>query len=60
VSQRDSVYRIGLIIAQHPFAAGLTLAAFTVVSVNDQWQPAFIESTAGSIHKVWCPLVYDP
>ena len=37
---------------QHPFAAGATLAGFTAVSVNDQWLPAFIDSTAGIIHKV--------
>lgn len=37
---------------QHPFSAGLTLASFTAFSVNDQWQPAFIESTAGTIHKL--------
>lgn len=37
---------------QHPFAAGLTLASLTAFSVNDQWQPAFIESTAGRVHKL--------
>lgn len=37
---------------KHPFAAGVTLAGFTVVSVNNEWKPAFIESTAGAIHKV--------
>uniref|UniRef100_A0A0W0G3E4 Putative vacuolar protein sorting-associated protein vps13 n=1 Tax=Moniliophthora roreri TaxID=221103 RepID=A0A0W0G3E4_MONRR len=36
----------------HPFAAGVTLASFTAVSVDDKWQPAFIESTAGAIHKL--------
>ncbi|KAL1697196.1 hypothetical protein GGG16DRAFT_107114 [Schizophyllum commune] len=35
-----------------PFAAGLTLAGFTAVSVNGNWEPAFIESTAGAIHKL--------
>lgn len=38
-------------LGQHPFAAGVTLAGFTAVSVNSQWQAAFIESTAGAIHK---------
>jgi len=42
----------GLSIPQHPFAAGITLAGFTAVSVNENWQAAFIESTAGAIHKV--------
>lgn len=37
---------------QHPFAAGVTLAGFTAVSVNEDWEAAFIESTAGAIHKV--------
>jgi hypothetical protein len=37
---------------QHPFAAGVTLAGFTAVSVNDKWEPAFIDSSAGAIHKV--------
>ncbi|KAJ7487596.1 vacuolar protein sorting-associated protein 13 [Mycena galericulata] len=37
---------------KHPFAAGVTLAGFTAVSVNDKWQAAFIESTAGAIHKL--------
>ncbi|KAF5355629.1 hypothetical protein D9756_003767 [Leucocoprinus leucothites] len=36
----------------HPFAAGLTLASFATFSVNERWQPAFIKSTAGSIHKL--------
>ncbi|KAF9453814.1 vacuolar protein sorting-associated protein 13 [Macrolepiota fuliginosa MF-IS2] len=36
----------------HPFAGGLTLASFSAVSVNERWEPAFIESMAGSIHKL--------
>ncbi|KAJ4486135.1 vacuolar protein sorting-associated protein 13 [Lentinula aciculospora] len=36
----------------HPFAAGITLAGFTAVSVNEVWQPTFIESSAGAIHKL--------
>lgn len=48
-----------LIVLQHPFAAGITLAGFTAVSVNDKWEPAFIESNAGAIHKVFrIPLSY--
>jgi vacuolar protein sorting-associated protein 13A/C len=42
------------ICVQHPFAAGITLAGFTTVSVDDKWEPAFIESTAGAIRKVIC------
>jgi hypothetical protein len=38
-------------IKQHPFAAGITLEGFTVVSVDGNWQKAFIPSTAGAIHK---------
>ena len=30
----------------------MTLASLTAFSVNDQWQPAFIESTAGRVHKL--------
>ena len=37
---------------QHPFAAGVTLAGFTAISVGDDWQPAFIQSTAGAVRKV--------
>ena len=41
-----------LIYPKHPFATGITLAGFTATSVNDQWLPAFIDSTASVIHKV--------
>ena len=49
-----SVFRrpLGLTFSQHPFAAGITLAGFSAFSVDENWIPAFIESTAGSIHKV--------
>ncbi|KAH7883589.1 vacuolar protein sorting-associated protein 13 [Phlebopus sp. FC_14] len=36
----------------HPFATGVTLAGFTAQSVNEKWESAFIESTAGAIHKL--------
>ncbi|KAJ7071032.1 vacuolar protein sorting-associated protein 13 [Mycena amicta] len=39
-------------VPKHPFAAGITLAGFTAVSVDGKWQPSFIESTAGAIHKL--------
>ncbi|KAJ7783787.1 vacuolar protein sorting-associated protein 13 [Mycena maculata] len=45
-------YEDKLSVPGHPFAAGVTLAGFTAVSVNDHWQAAFIESTAGAIHKL--------
>jgi vacuolar protein sorting-associated protein 13A/C len=45
-------YEDKMSVPGHPFAAGITLAGFTAISVNDKWQPAFIESTAGAIHKL--------
>ncbi|CAK5280530.1 unnamed protein product [Mycena citricolor] len=56
-------YEDKLSVPGHPFAAGVTLAGFTAVSVNDHWQAAFIESTAGAIHKAfrstWCLYAAD-
>jgi vacuolar protein sorting-associated protein 13A/C len=34
------------------------LAGFTAVSVNDKWEPAFIDSSAGAIHKVDTLILY--
>ncbi|KAG2062702.1 hypothetical protein BDR04DRAFT_1164758 [Suillus decipiens] len=45
----DDRYEDNLSVPGHPFAAGITLAGFTAVSVNEEWQLAFIESTAGAI-----------
>ncbi|KAG6890404.1 hypothetical protein C0995_008758 [Termitomyces sp. Mi166 len=45
-------YEDNLSVPGHPFAAGVTLSGFTAVSVNENWKPAFIESTAGAIHKL--------
>ncbi|KAF8078623.1 vacuolar protein sorting-associated protein 13, partial [Lyophyllum atratum] len=45
-------YEDNLSVPGHPFAAGITLAGFTAASVNEEWVPAFIESTAGAIHKL--------
>ncbi|KAK7058962.1 Vacuolar protein sorting-associated protein 13 [Paramarasmius palmivorus] len=45
-------YEDKLSVPGHPFAVGVTLASFAAVSVDDNWQPAFIESTAGAIHKL--------
>ncbi|KAG5731737.1 Vacuolar protein sorting-associated protein 13 [Termitomyces sp. T112] len=45
-------YEDNLSVPGHPFAAGATLSEFTAVSVDEHWEPAFIESTAGAIHKL--------
>ncbi|KAI8995643.1 vacuolar protein sorting-associated protein 13 [Trametes punicea] len=45
-------YEDKLSVPGHPFAAGATLAGFTAFSVNEQWQPAFIDSKAGVVHKL--------
>ncbi|KAL0951191.1 hypothetical protein HGRIS_007919 [Hohenbuehelia grisea] len=36
----------------HLFAAGITLSEFKTRSVNEKWEPAFVGSTAGVIHKL--------
>lgn len=45
-------YEDKMSVPGHPFAAGITLVRFTAASVDGQWQPAFIESIAGAIHKL--------
>ncbi|KAH9937704.1 vacuolar protein sorting-associated protein 13 [Fomitopsis serialis] len=45
-------YEDKMSVPGHPFAAGATLAGFTAASVNEKWQPAFIDSKAGTIHKL--------
>ncbi|KAI0094888.1 vacuolar protein sorting-associated protein 13 [Irpex rosettiformis] len=45
-------YEDKLSVPGHPFSTGITLAGFTAASVNDQWLPAFIDSTASVIHKL--------
>lgn len=45
-------YEDKMSVPGHPFSAGATLASFSVRSVNEKWEPAFIESTAGAIHKL--------
>ncbi|KAL4070939.1 vacuolar protein sorting-associated protein 13 [Scleroderma citrinum] len=45
-------YEDKISVPGHPFAVGLTLASFNASSVNERWEPAFIESTAGAIHKL--------
>lgn len=36
----------------HPFAVGLTLKEMSAVSTDENWQPAFVKSTAGTTHKL--------
>lgn len=36
----------------HPFAVGLTLKEMSAVSTDENWQPTFIQSTAGTTHKL--------
>ncbi|KIY71623.1 vacuolar protein sorting-associated protein 13 [Cylindrobasidium torrendii FP15055 ss-10] len=45
-------YEDKLSVPGHPFAVGITLASLSAVSVDDQWKPAFIDSSAGAIHKL--------
>ncbi|KAF5314046.1 hypothetical protein D9611_006808 [Ephemerocybe angulata] len=45
-------YEDKISVPGQPFAVGVTLASFAAVSVDGEWKPAFIESTAGAIHKL--------
>ncbi|KIY52729.1 hypothetical protein FISHEDRAFT_63685 [Fistulina hepatica ATCC 64428] len=45
-------YEDKISVPGHPFAGGITLAGFKAVSTNENWEAAFIESTAGAIHKL--------
>ncbi|KZT30580.1 vacuolar protein sorting-associated protein 13 [Neolentinus lepideus HHB14362 ss-1] len=45
-------YEDKMSVEGHPFAAGLTLAGFSAVSTNENWEAAFIESAVGAIHKL--------
>ena len=36
----------------HPFAVGMTLKEMSAVSTDENWQPTFIQSTAGTTHKL--------
>ncbi|KAF9652010.1 vacuolar protein sorting-associated protein 13 [Thelephora ganbajun] len=45
-------YEDKLSVPGHPFAAGITLAGFTAISTDENWKPAFIDSTAGAVHKL--------
>lgn len=37
---------------EHPFSAGLTLAEFSAVSTDKDWNPTFIQNSADGIHKL--------
>ena len=37
---------------QHPFAAGFTLNEFKAVSADGDWVEAFIQHSAGGVHKL--------
>ena len=37
---------------EHPFSAGLTLAEFSAVSTDSEWNPTFIQNSSEGIHKV--------
>ncbi|KAE8190986.1 hypothetical protein CF328_g5817, partial [Tilletia controversa] len=36
----------------HPFSAGFTLAEFSAVSTDDNWNPAIVQSTVDGIHML--------
>lgn len=37
---------------EHPFSAGFTLAEFSAVSTDSNWNPTFVQNSAEGIHKV--------
>lgn len=37
---------------KHPFAVGFTLSEFKMVSTDEYWLEAFIQSTTKDVHKV--------
>ncbi|KAF4605212.1 hypothetical protein EYR40_003995 [Pleurotus pulmonarius] len=45
-------YEDKLSVPGHPFAVGVTLAGFTAFSVNENWEPAFIEGFVRTVHKL--------
>ncbi|KAL9941010.1 hypothetical protein V8E36_000498 [Tilletia maclaganii] len=36
----------------HPFSAGITLAEFSAVSTDGNWNPTFVQNTTDGIHKL--------
>lgn len=45
-------YEDKMSVPGHLLSTGATLASFSVRSVNEKWEPAFIERTTGAIHKL--------
>ncbi|CAO1638595.1 unnamed protein product [Sympodiomycopsis kandeliae] len=45
-------YEDSLSNPQHPFSAGFTLAEFSAVSTDANWNPTFIQNSAEGIHKL--------
>lgn len=45
-------YEDNLSNPEHPFSAGLTLAEFSAVSTDSEWNPTFIQNSAEGIHKL--------
>jgi len=39
-------------VPQHPFSAGLTLAEFSAVSTDKDWNPTFVQNSREGTHKV--------
>ncbi|KAN0063379.1 Vacuolar protein sorting-associated protein 13 [Thecaphora frezii] len=37
---------------EHPFSAGITLAEFSAISTDADWNPTFIQNSAEGIHKL--------
>lgn len=45
-------YEDSLSNPEHPFSAGITLAEFSAVSTDADWNPTFIQNSADGIHKL--------
>jgi vacuolar protein sorting-associated protein 13A/C len=45
-------YEDNISVPGHPFAVGVTLSSFSAVSVNENWEPAFIEGSSKTVHKL--------
>ncbi|GJN91455.1 hypothetical protein Rhopal_004478-T1 [Rhodotorula paludigena] len=45
-------YEDKLSVPGHPFSVGITLARFSAVSTDGNWQPTFITNPRGGIHKL--------
>ncbi len=45
-------YEDSLSNPEHPFSAGITLAEFSAVSTDANWNPTFIQNSGDGIHKL--------